>query len=614
MTRPETANQGTAPEEMRSLARLLDGIAAMDEGRTGNARYRLRQVVADGAAEPSLEVGHAARALAELDAMDGDLSGAEGHIKRAVTAFREAARVHPSSRVRAQEGEGASLLLGGEIMLRRGQTAAGDALLGRARVIFERLGDERSAEAWAATGRLARLPGDTAGAEAAWRTSIECYERAENVVGHAEGLVDLAMLRRSNDRSGALRMVDIAASMARNAGRVELLGRVMLARGMVVEDVHAAQDAYTEALERAQQAGSRALAGLALVGLGSRGWDGGERALLAGSQVLLDVEHYPGFGLSLLRIGQHGNQVGDPELALAAAEAAWRVYRTMDPVEGLARVLKLAEHAFTTQRMPRLLLTVTFARAAVIGRSEPAAVAVRDHYAARAPAAWVARLAGATRDTLLSEARKAIQQGLVPALRRFGLLASSFATAQGALDVIGVLAGVSPRAAARQLAPWAPQPVPNELPEAELPEELGAGFAVRTTVRWTVPQSPAPAQTSPSRSRRPVYDPDGRLAEMVTGTLDFSALEEAIPTGGGSRSAAEPVEEFPPDVAESPWSPGRRPGAAPEEPDEPTEETDRRKAEEAGRFDPSGWNTLLGEGWLQNGGRRPPGEEPRGNG
>ncbi|HMV66607.1 MAG TPA: hypothetical protein PKA64_07130, partial [Myxococcota bacterium] len=145
MTRTDTAGRGAS--DTLPLARLLDGFAAMDEGRTGDARYRLRQVA--GLPEPSLEAGNAARSLAELEAMDGDLTGAEGHVKRAITAFREVARLQPSTRLRAQEGEATSLLLAGEIMLRRGQVAAGQALLGRARVIFERLGDERSAEAWA---------------------------------------------------------------------------------------------------------------------------------------------------------------------------------------------------------------------------------------------------------------------------------------------------------------------------------------------------------------------------------------------------------------------------------------------------------------------------------
>ena len=617
-----TVDRSTA---IRTLSGLLDGLASLEDGRTGVARYRFQSLVAAGVREPSLEVGYAWRALAEIDTAEGDLAGAENNLKRAVNLFRELARLQPGARVRAQEAEASCLLLGGELMLRRGQTTAGEALLGRARVLLDRLGDERSGEAWLATARLSRLAHDRAGAESALSTAVERYERAENVIGHAEGLIELAMLRRSSDNTGALRMVDLAASMARDAGRVELLARVLLARGMVLEDQKAASEAYGESLERALQAGTRALAGLALVGLGSTGWDGGERPLLAGAQVLLDVEHYPAFGLALIRIGQHAIRVGDPELALAAAEAAWRVFRAMDPEEGLARVLRIVERAFVQLRMPRAVLAASFARASLIGRKEPSAVATRDFFASRAPPAWVAKLASASRDVQLGEARRALQTAVVPALRRYSLLASSFATAQGALDVIGVLAGVSPRAAARQLAPWTAQPIPQELPDPPVPDALGAQFDVRTRLSLSVPHSALPTSglgTSP-RLRRPVYDPDGRLAQMVSGSLDYVDTDgtRAPAQGGAPVAAGQPAasaadafvgEEFPPDAAEE-WSPSHddahRPARAPtgrtedDERQEVTEETMRpwpkehRMADVENTLDSTGWNRLLGDGW-----------------
>lgn len=595
-------------ESLRSLAGILDGFAHFDEGRPGAARARFQAAALASAREPTMEAGIAHRSLAEIDAMEGDLAGVEAHLKRAVTTFREVARLQRSLKVRAQEAEASCLLLGGEVMNRRGQSTAGDALLGRARVLLDRLGDERSGEAWLSTARLARLAGDPAGADKALSVAIDRYERAENVVGHAEGLIELAMLRRGQDADGALRMIDLAATMARDAGRIELLSRTLLARGMVLEDASSARDAYDEALQRALQSGSRPLAGLALVGLGTRGWEGGERALLAGVQVLLDCEHYPAFGLGLLRTGQHANRTGDPDLALAAAEAAWRVFRAMDPGEGLARVLRLVEQAFVQLRMPRALLTTVFARAALVGRKDPSAIALRDHYASRAPAAWVSKLAGSSRDALLSEARRALQAAVIPALRRFGLLASSFATAQGALDVIGVLAGVSTRAAARQLAPWSAQQIPNDLPPVEIQSVLGAQFAVRN--RISVPVTPAltPSAQRGARPRRPLYDPDGRLAEIVAGSLDFVSDDPLarLPRVPGQGSGLSEDSEFPPDGSDD-WR-NEHTGEAPgEDRDDITEEAPRPAApEERPRtFDPSGWNSLLGEGWAAGGGAPP---------
>jgi hypothetical protein len=185
-------------------------------------------------------------------------------------------------------------------------------------------------------------------------------------------------------------------------------------------------------------------------------------------------------------------------------------------------------------------------------------------------------------------------------LRRFGLLASSFATAQGALDVIGVLAGVSTRAAARQLAPWSAQPIPNDLPPVEIPSVLGAQFAVRNRISVPVAPALAPSAQRGVRPRRPLYDPDGRLAEIVAGSLDFVSDDPVVRQPRADQSSASAASEFPPDGSDD-WRnehTGDAP-AGPDDRDEITEEAPRAPAtEERPRtFDPSGWNSLLGEGW-----------------
>jgi hypothetical protein len=163
----------------------------------------------------------------------------------------------------------------------------------------------------------------------------------------------------------------------------------------------------------------------------------------------------------------------------------------------------------------------------------------------------VARLASSARDQLLADARRAVQSAVLPSLRKFGLQASSFATAQGAIDVLGVLAGVSPRASARQLAPFQLQPVPEGLPEAELPAEIEAAFSVTTVARVTVNTDATPYV---GVTRSPIYDPDGRLAAMVRSGLSTASDLLELPL-----RPADPVSEdsFPDDGGFSSWEGGR---------------------------------------------------------
>jgi hypothetical protein len=441
------------------------------------------------------------------------------------------------------------LLLGGELLARRGMPGSGEALFARARVLLERLGDDRSAEAWGATGRLLRVAGDVDGAARAFEAALAGYDTARNVVGRAETLLELAQVRRGNE--AVVPMLDLALQMARDAGRGELCARILIARSTLLEDDQTAREALQAALEHALDVGARVLAGMALVALGSRGVEDAERALIAGSQVLLDAEHYPALGLGLLRVAQHAERSGDSDLAMAAIEAAWRVFRSTDPGEGVGAVLRVAESLFTHQRAVRSLLVTVFARAALVGRRDPHALVVRDWYANRAPPAMVARLASSARDQLLADARRAVQSAVLPSLRKFGLQASSFDTAQGAIDVLGVLAGVSPRASARQLAPLLNQPVPDALPEAELPAEIEAAFSVTTVARVTVNTDATPYV---GVTRSPIYDPDGRLAAMVRSGLSTASDLLELPT----RPADDAGEDsFPDDGGFLTWEGGR---------------------------------------------------------
>lgn len=542
-----TRRESAGGDGVVAIAELLEGLAASERGDLALAQARFERALRSNDGHASMETGHALRGLAELALLRGDLGTAEGLLKQAVTAFRDVARLQPTSRLRASEAEAGVLLLGAEVLLRRGTPANGEALLGRARALIDRLGDDRSAEAWSTAGRVALHLGDRDAAVAAFRAALTRYEEAENIEGHAEALLELALLERREDPEAALRTLHVAATMARTSGRPELLARVLLARAGIVEDGAGAQEALDEALERALRSGNRVLVGLILVavGAGGAGADGAERALLAGAQVLLDAEHYPGIALALVRIAEHGLLQGDGEVVLSACEAAWRIYRVIDPGPGLGRVLGLVRAAFELRREPASTLAAAFAHAAVVAVDEPHTLVLRDHYAQRSPQRWVAALSPLPRDALLGEARRALQASLAPALRRHGLLASSFATVQGALDALGVLTGVSPRAGARQLAPDTRSAAPTSLAPARLPDALSSLLEVRTTIRIDVPLAPLPA--GEPRARQQVFDPDGRLSDMVHATVTASGHAERAPVVENPRHEGFDESLFPPD-------------------------------------------------------------------
>lgn len=526
---------------IRPLALLVDGLDALERGRSSHAKLRFEQTIRESGAVASLEVGHAWRGMAERAIHAGEIADAEAYLRRAVSVFREVARAHPTMQQRAKEAEGLVLLAGGELLMLRGLFDTANSLLYRAERVLVRLGDERTAEAWAASGRLARHRGEHAAALEAFGVAESAYERTQNHGGRAEVLLEIALVRRVEDPSAALRMLDLAATMARDAGRAELLARVHLGRGQILHNEAAAQQAYQSALARARQSGARAAAGFALLGLGSRGWPGAERHLLAAAQVLLDAAHYPGFGLALVRIAQHGLRVGDVELAMAAAEGAWRVYRGVDPVLGLSRVLGLAVRCFVAQRLAWPTLLAACARAGL--DESPQVHEIRDVMVGRAPQAWLERLRRMTEDAQLAEVRAGLQGQIVPALRRLGLLPSSFATAQGALDVVGMLAGVSPRAAARQLAPPPEEEVVESLPEPRMPDLGDLHFGKRAAVRLVA--GGTKVRTEVPRTK--VYDPDGRIADAVFGSLDFVRDTEGVAVPDSAFSA------FPSDAGMASW-------------------------------------------------------------
>lgn len=506
--------------DLRPLSRLIDGMRALDAGQSGVARFRFEQVVAEGGERPALEVAHAWRGLAQLCARDGDLGTADAHLKHAVSVYRDVARLDPIYRARAQEGEAAALLLAAELLERRGQSEGGLRMLERAHEVLDSLGDERSAEGWATTGRIASRRTDRSGAEYAFREAIARYEEAGNHGGHAEMLLEISRLRQERgDNSGAERTLAHGATMARDGGRLELYARIQLGRGLLVDDRATARDCFLLARDAAVTVGDRSTAGLALLALGRQRWEDGEGPLLAGAQLLLDAGHFPGLALALLRLAEHGAAVGDVELAQIAAEGAWRVYRGVDPVDGLGRVLKVVIKVFAAQRLARPLLAGAFARAALVGGHLPQALQVRDHYARLAPLEIVEALGSMSREKLLDETRTHLQKQIVPTLQRFGLRASSFATAQGALDVLGVLAGSSPRAVARKYAPIAAEEPIHALPEPG--EEEVAPVSATLAISMGIDRA-----EGPGGARSGVYDPTGRLAAWVSSSVDSRVLDD----------------------------------------------------------------------------------------
>lgn len=529
--------------DTRQLARLLDGMSALDQGHLGVARHRFDAILADAVDRPLLEAGHAWRGLAQISVRRGDVAQAEEQLKQAVRAYRAIARVDSTARVRAAEGEGAALLLGAELLLRRGLTDEGRNVLRRAANVLVRLGENRSAEAWAATGRLALHLERLEDADRAFQGALERYEQVGNVAGHAEVLLEAAAIKRDmGDSVAAARMLDLAAGMARNAGRLSTAARAHLGRAQIADDEETRRDGWERAFHAASSAGDLITTGFALLGLGSNGWRGGEQPLLGGSQLLLDGGHFPGLGLGMLRLAEHALRAEQAEDALVACEGGWRVYRGLDPVEGLSRVLRVAIKAFAELRLPRSTLLTAYARAALVGETTPHAIEVRDHYARLAPEELRAKLDAMNVQQLMGASRRAIQRRIMPVLRQHGLSAKSFGTAQGALDVMGVMLGISPRNAVRLLVPAPHTEVPEDLAEPELPDRHDLSFGRHKTLRVNVV---AAAVDSPMLDRlsSPVYDPDGRLAALASQALVFVEPATADEQPSASMLPVVEVEE-----------------------------------------------------------------------
>lgn len=504
----------------RRLGELRDGFRAVASGDLGVARARFDAVLAAEMDGSSLACGFALRGLAELAVIAGDVVGAEKHLERAVNICREVGMSDSRLTVRANEGEGAALLALGELLARTGRTTQAQARFLQAGHAFKNLGDDRSAEVWAAAGRALARVRQTDAARVNFTEALERYAAVGDTQGRAEVHLAFAEVWRIDGKLGhALAEVEQAEALVRGLGRPGLFARAQLAHAQLARDPSRALELLDGAVEAAASCGDACLAAFALLSKGdllSKRDEGGERELLGAAQIFHDRGHYSGLGLALLRIGQHGLRTHDTDLSLAAAESGWRVFRVTDPSVGLGQVLRVVVKTFTDLRNPFATFISACARAALVGDVQPNSVAVREHYRERAPAHWLTEVGRLDTDDLVHRARRQLQAALDPVLRGNGLNPSSFRNAQGAIDVLGVICGVSPRGAANALVPTRTFDVPTELPDAE-PVDLGRQDD-SSVARLSLAAPGHQAVTVEAHTL--LEDPSGRLAAWVESGVD----------------------------------------------------------------------------------------------
>jgi tetratricopeptide (TPR) repeat protein len=471
---------------------LVNGERALHLGYPDDARAHFEAALLQFRG-PELRLGeaHALRGLGQLELVLGNLSDAEARLHSAVDVYdellRQLAEIDPGGvsmdmKRRAQEGEIASLVLLGELKMRAGQPILARDILSSAYRHAEVVGNwALRADVLTTQGRVALRTGEYAEAERDFRDAIAAHQTSANVEGEVGAWLLLAELERLRGNLGRSRIaLDRARPIAEATGDDRLLGRVHHSLGaleLMAINPDDARRHFEAALRLVRRSGDAEMEGYTLLGLGEVAGRVGEGSalenLVDGARILGALGHRHGVASALLRIGEHGIVIGEPELALAASEAAHRLWEPIEPVRGVGQALRFITKALLALDHPKTALLAAVTREVVAGGVQPNARHVADYFRDRAPAEWVQALDGLSREQLLDRCREVVERILRPILWAVDLDANALGTVSGALAAVETLGAKlpSPAPPAEEEAPSLP---PAQLPSLEeVPEEEG---------------------------------------------------------------------------------------------------------------------------------------------
>ncbi|MBW1878662.1 MAG: tetratricopeptide repeat protein [Deltaproteobacteria bacterium] len=472
---------------------LVNGERALHLGYPDDARAHFEAALLQFRG-PELRLGeaHALRGLGQLELALGNLSDAEARLHRAVDVYdellRQLAEIDPDGvsvdmKRRAQEGEIASLVLLGELKMRAGQPILARDILSSAGRHAEVVGNwALRADVLTTQGRVALRTGEYDEAERGFRDAIAAHQTSANVEGEIGAWLLLAELERLRGNLGRSRIaLERARPLAEATSDDRLLGRVHHSLGALEAMALNPGDArghFEVALTLVRRTGDAEMEGYTLLGLGEVASRVGEGSalenLVDGARILGALGHRHGVASALVRIGEHGIGIGEPELALAASEAARRLWEPIEPVRGVGQALRFITKALLAMDHPRAALLVAVTREGVVGAVQPNARQVADYFRDRAPPEWVRALEGQSKDQLIDRTREVMERILRPILWAVNLEAEALGTVSGALAAVETLGAKlpSPAPPAEEEEP-SPGEIPPELPPLEEVEAPG---------------------------------------------------------------------------------------------------------------------------------------------
>lgn len=445
-------------------------------------------------AGPDLKIGaaHALRGLATVQLSQGHTVPAEAYLRDAVRQYRDVRKqldqlddtgVSAEIRNQALQGEAVTQVLLGDLLIRTGRDHEAREARDWARAAFDGVAKGPAiAGLHALTGRLAARDGELDEAKTAYRMAATVYERAGDGAGRAGVLQAIAEIARlEGDLPQAEKLLSDSRQLARDAG--DRAGELRALAGLGSLAMHAGDPesgilAYDQVLAVAHQLHDDEMLGFAHLNLGqlrsiTRRGDPlmhlREAVRILGG---LGISH--GVGAALHHVATHALANERPAFALAAAEGARRLWRSMDPTRGVGQAMRLQVKALAALDEPRALLAVAYARANLVGDHNPKAIEVRDHYRRRADPLWVESLESKDATTLFRTAEEHVRAVLNPFLLGHGWTVSELTVTSQALALIDVLHQLERDEPAENLPPLpadALEAVEGELPYFVLSED-----------------------------------------------------------------------------------------------------------------------------------------------
>ncbi|MFT6143193.1 MAG: tetratricopeptide (TPR) repeat protein [Myxococcota bacterium] len=437
---------------------LSNGEQAVRQGYPVDARMYFEAALLQFRG-PELRLGeaHAMRGLAQVATVNGDPGEAERYARGAVNGYRELFQqlekidksgISEGMKKQARMGEAASLVLLGEVLVRRGARADARTALSHARVLGSKLGHfDAVAGVWNMLARLAMREGRYEEARDSMDRALATYRENRSVDGEVGTLLLIAELERlRGNLEAAQTALAVAEPKAAESKNPMYEGRVLAASAALAlqsQDLDSAESYYDLALPFARATGDQEMEGYCLLGLGevaSRlGRNDAMDLLIEGASALAELDHRHGLGGAMLRISEHALKSGDASLALAAAECARRCFRKTDPVRGVGQSGRLLVKSLAALEAWRAVLMVSAWRVDLVGQRQPTAVGVLDFYRQRAPASWWEHIQSLSGEQRARAAVQDITRILATVLDQIGASPDVWENSQGGVGAISAL-------------------------------------------------------------------------------------------------------------------------------------------------------------------------------